>query len=174
MNEKPRREEKGAKFFATLNYVELGEAALLEDFHKLQDNADVMTGPEGKLEVMSAWEERGLDTGNPHMHMIIVFKTAYRTRCPAVANLLIDVLGLQVRPHIEPLKDLRGAVQYRDKPSKAEAWDKWTDRSRTPAFFVLIHAGSLKERAPRELEQILGEPFKAAVITKRLFLNIPI
>lgn len=77
-----KREQPGSKYFITANYVEAGEKALLEDFEKLQDNADVMCGPEGKLQVLSFWEERGGDTGNPHMHGIIVFKTQYRCRCP--------------------------------------------------------------------------------------------
>lgn len=169
MNTPSKRETLSSRFFLTINYAEAGVETLLEDFHKLQDEAEVMCGPEGKLEMLSCWEERGLDTGNPHLHGIVVFKRQYRTRCPAVANLLLDVLGLRVRPHIEPLRDLPGAVRYRDKASKAEAWDKWTDGSRAPAFFVLIHAGSLRAQAVEGLEQILGGLWQRVPIMKRLF-----
>lgn len=86
MNTKPKREQVGQKFFATFNYKELGVEKLLEDFEKFQDEADVLCGPEGRMNLLSVWEERGLDTGNPHLHAIIILKREGRTRCPALAN----------------------------------------------------------------------------------------
>lgn len=77
-----KREEKSAKYFITANYAEIGVEKLLEDFNKLQDEASTLCGPEGTLEMLSCWEERGLDTGNPHFHGIIVFKREHRCRCP--------------------------------------------------------------------------------------------
>lgn len=136
----PPREGPSAKFFITANYVEAGENTLETDFVKIRENmGEVACGPDGKLEAAMFWEERGHNTGNPHFHGILIFKRGYRTRCTWVANLLVDTLGLQVRPHIEPLKDLRGAVQYRDKPSKGEAWNKWVPNGRSPNFFAVIH-----------------------------------
>lgn len=169
MNRKPARENKGSSFFLTINYQEAGIEALQADFVKISEELPDMCTSGGILEAASFWEERGLDTGNPHLHGILIFKRDHRTRCPAVANLLSDVLGLTVRPHIEPLKDLRGAIQYRDKPSKAEAWSKWTDGTRAPSFFVLIHSGNLRYKAARVLGQILGGLSPSLPITRRLF-----
>lgn len=134
-----QREQKGSKFFLTANYVDSGVELLHDDFHKINEYAELMCGRDGTLQMACFWEERGTHTGNPHYHGILVFKTEARTRCAAVANALIDTLGIQVRPHIEPLKDLQAAVQYRDKPEKAEAWAKWVTDGSLPAFFVLIH-----------------------------------
>ncbi|AEM05801.1 REP 1 [Rodent stool-associated circular genome virus] len=109
-----KQENKGSKFFLTINYVEAGIETLKSDFQKIRDYMDVACTPNGAIEAVQFWEERGHETGNPHMHGIIMFKRSHRCRCPTVANLLVDTLGIQVRPHIEPLKDLRGAVKYRD------------------------------------------------------------
>lgn len=150
-NKRVEREHVGAKFFLTINYSEAGVETLHADFERIAEGLPDMCTSGGKLEAATFWEERGLETGNPHVHGILIMKREHRTRCPALANALVDVLGLQVRPHIEPLKDLQGAIKYRDKPSKAEAWNKWTDGSTSPAFFALIHSGTLKQNAARVL-----------------------
>lgn len=134
-----QREQKGSTFFLTGNYAEAGIERLHEDLHKIHEHAELMCGEGGHMQMACFWEERGKDTGNPHYHGIIVFRREARTRCAAVANALEERLGIQVRPHIEPLRDLAAAVRYRDKPEKAEAWQKWVHDGSLPAFFVLIH-----------------------------------
>lgn len=45
-----KREQKGSKFFLTINYVEAGIETLKDDFKKIRDYMDNACGPEGALE----------------------------------------------------------------------------------------------------------------------------
>lgn len=170
-----KQENKGTKFFLTLNYVQVGIELLHEDCRRIREGVELMAGPDGCLHAAMFWEERGLTTGNPHLHGILVYKSDFRTRCAAVANALCDTLGLAVRPHVEPCKDIVAAVAYRDKASKKEAWVKWNNEpGAVPFFGLMIHRGALRARAPEVLALTLGELWNQCPAMRSWSLNIPI
>lgn len=75
---RPKRENKNSSFFLTINYQEKGVDVLLQDFEKITAELPDMCTSNGVLEAASFWEERGLDTGNPHLHGIMIFKREHR------------------------------------------------------------------------------------------------
>lgn len=138
MNRRPEELNPGtrwANFFFTANYVETGIDALIQDFGSMKQWLPAVCSAEGDLRAACIWEERGHETGNPHLHGVLIFKTSSRKRPPQVANLLVDCCSLQVRPHVEICRSVPAAMAYRDKPEKAQAWEQFGDPSRQPLFF---------------------------------------
>lgn len=163
---------KHSRVFLTGNYVEEGVDALGEDLLLFEEKIGAEVGPEGMLDAACIWEERGLETGNPHYHAILIFKRQYRSRLSQIADLVCKKAGLRVWPHIEPLRDLAAAMQYRDKPSKAEAWSKWGEG--LPYFFAGIHSGFYRRDSLRVFELILGRLWPELPLTRSWYSSIPI
>lgn len=105
---------------------------------------ETLGDPTNFLQLATFWEERGKDTGNPHWHGIFVLTRQHRMRPLQFKAWLQSLLEELPEPHVEVCKNIAAAAEYRDKPGKAEAWQKWQGNTREPAFFVLIRMGCYK------------------------------
>lgn len=96
MNCRPRPLSQQARvgtFFVTCNYANMAitdkHQAILEDLQTLAEAIQpymVEEGrenePEATVELITAWEEVGTTTGNPHWHGIVKLTRAKRMRLP--------------------------------------------------------------------------------------------
>ena len=176
MNHKAQRPNKMSSFFVTCNYAAMGEAAnerIPCDLEHLKIACEgkmtqTLGDPENYLQLATFWEERGHDTGNAHWHGIFVLTRQHRMRPQQFKAWLLSLVEELPEPHVEECKSIKAAAEYRDKPGKAEAWQKWAGTQREPAFFVLIRMACYKAIPEAGEELILQSCANGTDLMKRL------
>lgn len=98
-------------FFVTCNYVnvENGAEKIKQHIKKLSEINDG-----NKIQAIMCWEERGLQTGNPHWHGIFIMRRCARMRPLQFKCWLMQIIPDMPEPHVEPCRNTKDAAEYRD------------------------------------------------------------
>lgn len=175
MNSRPsQRPNKVGTIFVTCNYEEMAltdkHQAILEDLQTIAEAIQPYMVEEGRqgepeaiFELVSAWEEVGTTTGNPHWHGVFKFTDKKRMRLLQFKQWLLRLVPSLPDPHVEVCRSIKAAIEYKDKTGKKEAWVK-AEVGRDPAFFVSILLSS---------RNVFATEMAAGLTSRRSSHNIP-